>query len=134
MGPGVLEDTVVGNEDSQKALQLQGPTTQSQLPLKPWWARMASLLPPFLIMTGPRGLEQGKGRASGGLQVGKEGREGREGGRERRRQLKQTLCSGEKQVRGQTCGQPCRVVTLSSFVSSKGGSHRDPMTAHCRTV
>lgn len=89
-------------------MQLWVPSTQSQLPLKPWWARMAPPFPPFLIMTGPRGPEQREGKAEWGLQVGKEGREGREGTKE----LKQTFSSGEKQVHGQACGQTTwRVVT-----------------------
>lgn len=58
---------------TQKALQPHVSSTQAQLPLKPWWARMAPLLPSFLIMTGPRGPEQRDGKAEWGLQVRKEG-------------------------------------------------------------
>lgn len=85
-----------------KPLQPRVPNTQSQLLLKPRWARMAPLLPPFLIMTGPRGPEQREGKAEWGLQVGKE-----DTGRERGWQLKQTCCTGKKRV----CGQTQRVAT-----------------------
>lgn len=56
------------------------PSTQSQLPVKSWWTRTAPLLPPFLIMTGPRGPKQ-RGRLSEDGKWERRAGGGRKGGR-----------------------------------------------------
>lgn len=93
------------------------PSTQSQLPVKSWWTRTAPLLPPFLIMTGPRGPKQ-RGRLS---EDGKWERRAGEG--EGREAGGTDICSGEKQAHGQTqSGHRAPSLTLREV--SLPGSHR----------